>query len=240
MRGLPSCGQRIASEDRKAKSKLSMDGMEIRTFCESDRAALSDLFGRAGEDSPSGSLWGHEESEAAVYLTPYMDLEPDSLFIAVVDGALTGYLTGCLDSFAFPSETERMEQAMRKYRLIFRARPAAFFARGLFDVAISAIRRQRTAADFDDARWPAHLHINVLPQVRGTGVGRALMTRWFERLMESGSRGCHLQTLVENNRAVLFFERMGFERHGPTPLVPGIRYRGKRLHQQTMVWSPGG
>ena len=240
MRGLPSCGQRIASEDRKAKSKLSMDGMEIRTFGESDRAALSDLFGRAGEGSPSGSLWGHEESEAAVYLTPYMDLEPDSLFIAVVDGALTGYLTGCLDSFAFPSETERMEQAMRKYRLIFRARTAAFFARGLFDVAISAIRRQRTAADFDDARWPAHLHINVLPQVRGTGVGRALMTRWFERLMESGSRGCHLQTLVENNRAVLFFERMGFERHGPTPLVPGIRYRGKRLHQQTMVWSPGG
>ena len=240
MRGLPSCGQRIASEDRKAKSKLSMDGMEIRTFGESDRAALSDLFGRAGEDSPSGSLWGHEESEAAVYLTPYMDLEPDSLFIAVVDGALTGYLTGCLDSFAFPSETERMEQAMRKYRLIFRARTAAFFARGLFDVAISAIRRQRTAADFDDARWPAHLHINVLPQVRGTGVGRALMTRWFERLMESDSRGCHLQTLVENNRAVLFFERMGFEGHGPTPLVPGIRYRGKRLHQQTMVWSPGG
>ena len=240
MRGLPSCGQRIASEDRKAKSKLSMDGMEIRTFGESDRAALSDLFGRAGEDSPSGSLWGHEESEAAVYLTPYMDLEPDSLFIAVVDGALTGYLTGCLDSFAFPSETERMEQAMRKYRLIFRARTAAFFARGLFDVAISAIRRQRTAADFDDARWPAHLHINVLPQVRGTGVGSALMTRWFERLLESGSRGCHLQTLVENNRAVLFFERMGIERHGPSPLVPGIRYRGKRLHQQTMVWSPGG
>ena len=145
-----------------------MDGMEIRTFCESDRAALSDLFGRAGEDSPSGSLWGHEESEAAVYLTPYMDLEPDSLFIAVVDGALTGYLTGCLDSFAFPSETERMEQAMRKYRLIFRARTAAFFARGLFDVAISAIRRQRTAADFDDARCYARQRLVH----GGDGIGR--------------------------------------------------------------------
>jgi hypothetical protein len=100
-----------------------MDGMEIRTFGASDRAVLRDLFGRAGAGSPSGSLWGHEESEAAVYLTPYMDLEPDSLFIAVVDGALTGYLTGCLDSFAFPSETERLEKTIRKYRLIFRARP---------------------------------------------------------------------------------------------------------------------
>jgi GNAT superfamily N-acetyltransferase len=214
--------------------------MEIRTFAESDRAALRDLFGRAGEGSPSASLWGHEESEAAVYLTPYMDLEPDSLFIAVVDGALTGYLTGCLDSSAFPSEAERMKRAIREYRLMFRPKPAAFFARGLFDVAISAIRRQPTAGDFNDARWPGHLHINVLPQIRGAGVGRALMTRWFERLIASGSRGCHLQTLVENSRAVLFFERMGFERRGPTPLVPGIRYRGKGLHQQTMVWTPGG
>jgi GNAT superfamily N-acetyltransferase len=217
-----------------------MGGMEIRTFAESDRAALRDLFGRAGEGSASASLWGHEESEAAVYLTPYMDLEPDSLFIAVVDGALTGYLTGCLDSSAFPSEAERMKRAIRKYRLMFRPKPAAFFARGLFDVAISAIRRQPTAGDFNDARWPGHLHINVLPQIRGAGVGRALMTRWFERLIASGSRGCHLQTLVENSRAVLFFERMGFERRGPTPLVPGIRYRGRGLHQQTMVWTPGG
>jgi GNAT superfamily N-acetyltransferase len=75
---------------------------------------------------------------------------------------------------------------------MLRAKPAAFFARGMFDVAISAIRRQPTASDFDDSRWPAHLHINVIPQVRGTGVGTALITRWFERLRESGSRGSYL------------------------------------------------
>ena len=133
-----------------------------------------------------------------------------------------------------------MNQAIRKYRLFVRRKPAAFFARGIVDIAICAIRRQPTAGDFNDPRWPAHLHINVMPQVRGTGAGAALMTRWFERLRESGSRGCHLQTLVENTRAVSFFERMGFEKYGPTPLVPGLRYRDERLHQQTMVWSPGG
>ena len=65
--------------------------MEIRTFVESDRAELRELFGRAGEGAPTSSLWGHQESEAAVYLTPYMDQQPDSLFLAVLDGALTGY-----------------------------------------------------------------------------------------------------------------------------------------------------
>lgn len=215
-----------------------MTEMEIRTFAENDRDELRELFGRVGEGAPSASLWGHEESEAAVYLTPYVDLEPDSLFVAVVDGVLTGYLTGCLDSSVLPSESERMEQAIRKYRLFFRPRPAAFFARSMLDMVMSAVRREPTAAEFDDPRWPAHLHMNLLPQVRGTGVGAALMNRWFDRLRETGSRGCHLQTLVENTRAVMFFERMGFVKHGPALLVPCLRDRGKHLHQQTMVWSP--
>jgi ribosomal protein S18 acetylase RimI-like enzyme len=217
-----------------------MSEMEIRTYRESDRDAMRVLFDRAGVGSPTASLWGHKESEAAVYLTPYLDLEPDSVFIAVVDGALVGYLCGSLDTGAFPSESERMNQAIRKYRLMFRPKPAAFFARGLIDVAMCAIRRLPTAHDFNDSRWPAHLHINVIPQIRGTGAGAGLMSRWFERLKESGSRGCHLQTLVENPRAVAFFARMGFEKHGPTPLVPGLRYRREHVHQQTMVWTPSG
>lgn len=212
--------------------------MEIRPFAEADRAELQRLFGRAGEGAPSASLWGHEESEAAIYLDPYMDLEPESLFVAVVDGALAGYLTGCLDSSRFPSESERMDKAIRKYRLVFRPGPAAFFARSMADMAWAAVRREPTAGDLDDPRWPAHLHINVAPPARGTGAADELMERWLDRLRETGSPGCHLQTLVENTRAVRFFERMGFVTHGPTPLVPGMRHGGKRLHQQTMVWSP--
>lgn len=212
--------------------------VEIRTFTESDRAELRELFGRAGEGSPTASLWGHLESEAAVYLDPYIELAPDSLFIAVLDGVLVGYLTGCLDSSAFPSESERMDKAIRRHRLILRAKPAAFFARSLADLARSALRREGSAGELVDARWPAHLHMNVLPVARGTGVAESLMIRWLERVAATGTAGCHLQTLCENVRAVRFFERMGFTRYGPTPLVPGIRQHGKRLHQQTMVWAP--
>jgi len=207
-------------------------------FAETDRPALRELFPRAGAGSPSGSLWGHPESEAAVYLDPYMDLEPDSLFVAVVEGVLVGYLAGCLDSARFPREDERIAQAIRRHRLLFRPGTVAFFARGLVDVAWAALRHEPTADDFADRRWPAHLHINVAPSARGTGAADGLMTRWLSRLRETGSPGCHLQTLVENVRAVRFFERMGFARHGPTPLVPGLRYGGKRVHQLTMVWSP--
>lgn len=212
--------------------------MEVRTFAEGDRAELRELFRRAGEGAPTASLWGHEESEAEIYLQAYMDLEPESLFVAVVDGALAGYLAGSLDHSQFPAESERIARAIRKYRLVLRPRPAAFLFRSVLDMAWAAVRREPTASDFTDIRWPAHLHINVVSAARGTGASDALMRAWFQRLRDNGSPGCHLLTLAENSRAVRFFERMGFAKHGPTPLVPGIRHDGRPVHQQTMVWSP--
>lgn len=210
-----------------------------RLFTSDDRKSLSELFVRAGEDSPVGELWGHPESERAVYLDPYMDLEPDSLFVAEVDGRLVGYLTGCLDSSRFPGEDERMSRAIRDHRLMIRPRVMKFFARSLVDMARAKLRGEQMAAGQSvDQHWPSHLHINMAPEARGTGAADALMEQWRIRLLENGSTGCHLQTLTENTRAVRFFERCGFRSSGPTPLVPGIRYEGQRLHQLTMVWEP--
>lgn len=215
-----------------------MQKAEVRPFQEHDRQELRQLFARAGEGSPSASLWHHTPSEAAVYLEPYMNVEPESLFIAIVDGKMVGYLTGSLDSSAFPGESERMSHAIREYRLMFRREPVMFFIRSLRDMAVAAIQREPRSGELDDPRWPAHLHINIAPEARGSGAGGALMTRWLDRLRETDTPGCYLQTLVENTGAVRFFERLGFRKHGPTPLVPGIRYQGERMHQQTMVWNP--
>jgi ribosomal protein S18 acetylase RimI-like enzyme len=211
--------------------------VEIRTFTEADRAELRELFGRAGAGSPSASLWGHEESEAAVYLEPYMAMAPDTLFLAADGGRLVGYLTGCPDSAAFPSESARMDQAVKQYKLFSKARPRAFFLRALADMARAKVRRRPTARDFEDPRWPAHLHINVAPEARGSGAAVGLMDRWLEQVAEQPGRGCHLQTLAENTRAVRFFERKGFIKHGPAVEVAGLRYDGGRVHQQTMVWN---
>ncbi|WP_459545337.1 GNAT family N-acetyltransferase [Nocardia sp. X0981] len=209
--------------------------MRIREFRDADRAALRRLFARAGAGSPTESLWGDPDSEADIYLVPYMDLEPASLFLAEDGGALVGYLTGCVDTAAFPSEAKRIERAIRRHRLVLRRRPAAFFARSTLDAAAGALRRAPAAGEIHDPRWPSHLHINIAPEARGTGAAEGLMRRWFERLAATNSPGCHLQTLVENTRAVRFFERMGFTAYGPTPVVPGLRYRGARVHQRTMV-----
>lgn len=208
----------------------------VRAYEESDRTRLNDLFARAGADSPTGELWGHVESERSIYLDPYLDLDPASVFLAEFEDNLVGYLTGCLDSSTLPSEDERMTRAITQHRLVLHPRVMGFFARAVSDMAWAKLRRQElVSGDFADPRWPAHLHINVAPEARGTGAADALMGAWFDRLSDAGPPGCHLQTLVENTRAVRFFERMGFRPHGSTPLVPGIRHQGGRLHQLTMV-----
>jgi GNAT superfamily N-acetyltransferase len=122
-----------------------------------------------------------------------------------------------------------------EYGLLFRPGTASFLWRGMLD----GIKDKRGAkADFIDERWPAHLHINLLPVTHGTGLGAALMESWLEQLRQSGAPGCHLSTLVENTCAVLFFEKMGVTKYGEPSLVPGMRSRrGERLHQQIMVWS---
>jgi ribosomal protein S18 acetylase RimI-like enzyme len=210
---------------------------EVRPYDVRDRAELVALFGAAGEGAPSSEVWGHEQSLAEVYLTPYLDLEPASVFVAVVDGRPAGYLAGCVDETVFPGEEERTRAVISKYGLYRRPGPRRFFRRARYDTVLLRLRRQPVAGELADPRWPSHLHIDLLPVARGTGAAEQMMRAWFDRLLAVGSPGCYLQTSAENVRAIRYFERMGFRKHGPNPVVPGLRHEGRRMHQQTMVWT---
>lgn len=122
---------------------------------------------------------------------------------------------------------------------MLRPRSVPFFARSVGDLLTAKVRGHEVASgEAVDGRWPAHPHINLVPQARGTGAASALMGAWQDWLTRSGSPGCHLQTLVENTRATRFVEKSGFVAHGSTPVVPGLRHEGRRVHQRTMVWTP--
>ncbi len=106
---------------------------------------------------------------------------------------------------------------------------------------IYAYSRRRGAEPYGDA-YPAHLHIDLLPELQGQGWGRRLIEILIERLRERGVPGLHLAASTDNAGALAFYPRVGFTpaalpsgragvragsfRQRPRPSQPGVAWRG--------------
>lgn len=210
----------------------------MRGYRPEDRPAIRricHLTGFLGE--PADWYWADEASFADVWSGWYTDQEPESVGVVEIDGNVEGYLLGCRDTRAAdPPENVVGRHLLGGRRLLVRRGTAGFIWRALGDIVVDGARRRLPERDPYDPRWPAHLHIDLMPAARGRGAGRRLMTRWLDSLREAGIPGCHLGTIAENTGAIAFFEEMGFRRHGPNHPLPGIRSRaGARMHEQLMV-----
>jgi ribosomal protein S18 acetylase RimI-like enzyme len=89
---------------------------------------------------------------------------------------------------------------------------------------IDLIHHPELASDEVVADYPAHLHIDLLSHVQAKGVGRMLMNRLFEELRSRGVPGVHLGVDPRNERAIGFYEHLGFTHLGDDEdVVMGIR-----------------
>ena len=83
---------------------------------------------------------------------------------------------------------------------------------------------ERTPAELA-VTYPAHLHIDLMPQVRGLGLGRTLIDQLLSELRERGVRGVHLGVDVANRNGIGFYEHLGFREVAREPggLLMGLR-----------------
>jgi GNAT superfamily N-acetyltransferase len=213
-----------------------MTDARIRKYNEGDREAIQDICYLTGYMGDSAAhFWRHKPSFVEVWTSYYRDHEPTSVYVAIRDDSVVGYLTGCVDTASATKSEDLIGSVIKKYGLLFRPGTAGFLWRAIID---GIKDKQVATGELIDERWPSHLHINLLPMARGAGLGVALMESWLDQLKQFSSPGCHLGTLVENVRAVSFFEKIGFKAHGESSLVSGMRGpTGERLHQQFMVWQ---
>lgn len=211
--------------------------MEVRAYQPPDRDGVRHVcFATGLMGDPVDWQWSDEESFADAFSGYYTDREPESALVVEHGGRVVGYLLGCVDSRQAWNAGAVLGRHIVGRRLALRRGTAGFVWRAVGDVAVDAVRRRLPSAGVFDQRWPAHLHVDLLPEARGRGVGSALVHRWLASLRERGVAGCHLETMAENTTAVAFFEARGFRRVGTAKPVPGMRARdGRRLHVQLMV-----
>jgi|SRR3954447_4211696 ribosomal protein S18 acetylase RimI-like enzyme len=182
-------------------------GARIRPYRPGDEPALYEICLRTGDSGADATgLYRDPDLLGAVYVGPYVRLAPTLAFVAEDDGGVAGYVLGTADTRAFELACER------EWWPALRAR----YALGVFpanspDDRIARLIHLPTEASEDVIeRYPAHLHIDLLPRLQGRGVGRRLLETLFDAMRAGGVPAVHLGVGLANQRAIGFYERMGF------------------------------
>ena len=60
-------------------------------------------------------------------------------------------------------------------------------------------------------KYPAHLHIDILPEYQSKGYGQQMINTLLDKLREMNIPGVMLVTSHDNKGAIRFYERLGFK-----------------------------
>ncbi|KAG9190144.1 hypothetical protein G6011_08232 [Alternaria panax] len=60
-------------------------------------------------------------------------------------------------------------------------------------------------------QYPAHLHIDILPEYQGKGWGKVLIQTLLGTFKSKGAKGVHLDMVQSNTGARAFYNRIGFQ-----------------------------
>ncbi len=179
----------------------------IRPARAADLDALYDIClrtGAAGEDA--SELIADPRLLGDLFMAPYVTLEPERAF--VLDdgtGEAQGYVVGALDTRAFEARAEA------EWWPAVRARRPGPTGRGVLDDLFIGYLHGVPAARADVvAEHPSHLHIDLLPPFQSGGWGRRMLDALFTALRDGGSTGVHLGVAEANQRAIGFYEHLGF------------------------------
>ncbi|WP_335984153.1 GNAT family N-acetyltransferase [Streptomyces sp. CA2R106] len=200
----------------------------VRPYRPADLPALYDVCLRtadAGQDATASYAEADRDLLGAIFAAPYAVLEPALTFVVDDgDGRAVGYVLGTGDTARF---VERFRAEWLPGVAARWPAPVEGAAGGASDGAsdgAAAGAGPGTPAEAMAAllhtpermvvpalaAYPAHLHIDLLPQVQRSGYGRQLMTAFLAALAAQGVPAVHLGMLTANTAARAFYDRLGF------------------------------
>lgn len=182
--------------------------LELRPYRPGDLEALYAIClatGNSGEDATA--LYRDPKVIGHIYAGPYAVIEPEQVFVAEDEHGVGGYVLGTHDTAAFAAILERdWWPALRQH-----------YAQ-VPETDLLPADRQRIAAIGQPevnppdlvARYPAHIHLDLLPRLRGQRVGTRLLEMWIAQARAAGVTGIHLGANAGNKGGVAFWTKSGF------------------------------
>jgi len=173
----------------------------IRPYRESDRADVAEICLKTGDGGQDATgMHGSDELLADIFALPYVDLEPETCFVVDTGERASGYIVCAADTRGF------VERYRSDWVPAFAAKHGGAGLSPMIEIGLDPDRMIIEELD----EYPAHLHIDLLPELQGQGMGRRLMRTLLTALRERGVPGVHLGVSPSNTGAVAFYKRLGF------------------------------
>ena len=185
-----------------------MPDLSIRSYKSADTSAVYEIClktGNSGQDATH--LFSDPLVLGHIYVGPYMEFEPQSVFILEDDQGPCGYIMGVLDSQTYYQwmHSEWLPKIRVNYKKPTGNPDTWDETEKITDLLFHPVS-QRLLPDY-----PAHLHIDLLSRAQGKGQGKLLMDRFIDYLKYNKIPGLHLELSSNNDRAFNFYRKYGIE-----------------------------
>ena len=181
--------------------EVYLESSDLRDLPELRKVCLQ--TGNAGKDATE--IYNNPDLLGEIYVEPYVRFQPNFAFTLKAHGQISGYVLGALQTKAFEAlvENNYRPNLLAKYRI--------GAGLGTADrVLLNYYRDFLPTPDEIVDKYPAHLHIDLLPPVQGRNFGKTMMKVQLRALLDAGAPGVHLRVARENHRAINFYRKMGF------------------------------
>ena len=179
----------------------------VRPYRPDDRAALDDICARTADlGGDSRELYPDLQLMTSIFAAPYAVLEPDFAFVLDDGERAVGYIVGTPDTPTFVKRfrNEWLPTVADRYP-VPTAEPST-----PSEMMIGLMHWPERMLVPELAGYPAHLHIDLLPEHQRAGHGRALMAALLGALHTAGVPAVHLGMVTANTPARAFYDRLGF------------------------------
>ena len=185
---------------------MSSDMFRIRRAEPRDMDALYEICLLTADSGVDASaLYSDRKLPGYVWAAPYGELEPGFAFVLDAGDRILGYCVGTPDTAAFEATLDR-DWWPKVRAAVAGLKPTAKYD----EMVLSRIARPDRHDPGLLVDYPAHLHINLLPEAQSGGWGRRLIESQLDALRKSGARGVQLGVSPTNARAQGFYKHVGF------------------------------
>lgn len=180
--------------------------IDIRQCTPADLPYLYEICYKTGFNGKTAEGICEDKFQIGHYFAaPYILFNRELCFTATVNGIPKGYVIGTDNTENFTKWLNKTWLPdVRKLYHFKKMQNPNHFVNFLNSVIIN-----ETAIDERLKSYRAHLHIDLLPELQGKGMGRKLIETFFARCRDKGVEKVHLGVSKENPGAVAFYKKLG-------------------------------